>query len=283
MKNTRREWLLTSPSLLWLAGLVLAPLLIVFAIAFRPALPAGGIGEGWSLDAVRSLVDPVYLGLLANTVAVSAVTTVLCIVVALPVALAMARLAPKWRSRVLLLVIVPFWTNFVIRVFAWQQILHAQGALAEALRWTGVLGEKDRLLGNFAAVVLVSVYTYLPFAILPLFAAAEKFDFHLLDAARDLGARPFRAFVSVFIPGVRQGMVTALLVVFIPMLGSYVVPDMVGGTGTQMLGNKIAQRNFNDRNLPEAAALSGALTLLVLVPFFLRRKDAEPSAKPEKA
>ena len=250
MKRLRREWLLTSPSLLWLAGLVLAPLLIVFAIAFRPALPAGGIGEGWSLDAVRALVDPVYLGLLANTVAVSAVTTVLCILVALPVALAMARLAPKWRSRVLLLVIVPFWTNFVIRVFAWQQILHAQGALAGALRWTGLLGENDRLLGNFAAVVLVSVYTYLPFAILPLFAAAEKFDFHLLDAARDLGARPFRAFVSVFIPGVRQGMVTALLVVFIPMLGSYVIPDMVGGTGTQMLGNKIAQRNFNDRNLP---------------------------------
>jgi spermidine/putrescine transport system permease protein len=183
---------------------------------------------------------------------------------------------------VLLLVIVPFWTNFVIRVFAWQQILHAQGAVAEALRWIGLLGETDRLLGNFAAVVVVSVYTYLPFAILPLFAAAEKFDFHLLDAARDLGARPLRAFVAVFIPGIRQGLVTALLVVFIPMLGSYVVPDMVGGTGTQMLGNKIAQRNFNDRNLPEAAALSGALTLLVLAPLLLRRKDpaaAEPEPK----
>lgn len=282
MRNTRREWFLTAPSLLWLAGLVLAPLLIVFAIAFRPALPAGGIGEGWSLAAVRALADPVYLSLLANTVIVSAVTTLLCIVVALPVALAMARLAPAWRSRVLLLVIVPFWTNFVIRVFAWQQILHAQGALAEVLRWTGLLGENDRLLGNFTAVVVVSVYTYLPFAILPLFAAAEKFDFHLLDAARDLGARPLRAFVSVFIPGVRQGMVTALLVVFIPMLGSYVVPDMVGGTGTQMLGSKIAQRNFNDRNLPEAAALSGALTLLVLAPLFLRRKDAAESSEPAK-
>jgi spermidine/putrescine transport system permease protein len=131
-------------------------------------------------------------------------------------------------------------------------------------------------------VVVVSVYTYLPFAILPLFAAAEKFDFHLLDAARDLGARPLRAFVAVFIPGIRQGLVTALLVVFIPMLGSYVVPDMVGGTGTQMLGNKIAQRNFNDRNLPEAAALSGALTLLVLAPLLLRRKDpaaVEPEPK----
>lgn len=283
MKARHREWLNTAPSLLWLTGLVLIPVLIVFAIAFRPALPAGGIGDGWSLTAVRALADPVYLGLLANTVAVSAVTTLLCILMALPVAFAMARLAPRWRARVLLLVIVPFWTNFVIRVFAWQQILHAQGALAEALRWSGLIGESDRLLGNFAAVVVVSVYTYLPFAILPLFAAAEKFDFHLLDAARDLGARPLRAFVAVFIPGIRQGMATALLVVFIPMLGSYVVPDMVGGTGTQMLGNKIAQRNFNDRNLPEAAALSGALTLLVLAPLFLRRRDPAAAAPEPKS
>jgi spermidine/putrescine transport system permease protein len=227
------------------------------------------------LEAVRSLVNPVYFELLANTVFVSAVTTVLCIVIALPAAFSMARLNPKWRARVLLLVIVPFWTNFVIRVFAWQQILHAQGWLAESLRFLHLLGTNDRLLGNYAAVVIVSVYTYLPFAILPLFAAAEKFDFHLLDAARDLGARPLRAFRSVFIPGIRQGLVTALLVVFIPMLGSYVVPDMVGGTDTQMIGNKIAQRNFNDRNLPQAAALSGALTLLVLAPMLLRRKETE--------
>ena len=95
----------------------------------------------------------------------------------------------------------------------------------------------------------------------------------MLDAARDLGAKPLRAFFSVFIPGIRQGVITAFLVVFIPMLGSYVVPDMVGGTGTQMIGNKIAQRNFTDRNLPQAAALSGALALLVLAPMFLRRKE----------
>jgi ABC-type spermidine/putrescine transport system permease subunit I len=276
MDSKRREILNTAPSMLWLSGFVLVPLVIIFAIAFRPALPAGGIGDGWSLDAVRSLADPDYLGLLGNTVFVSAVTTVLCMVIALPAAFSMARLAPAWRARVLLLVIVPFWTNFVIRVFAWQQILHAQGWLAESLRFMRILGEHDRLLGNYSAVVIVSVYTYLPFAILPLFAAAEKFDFNLLDAARDLGAKPLRAFLSVFIPGIRQGLVTALLVVFIPMLGSYVVPDMVGGKATQMIGNKIAQRNFNDRNLPEAAALSGALTLLVLAPMFLRRKESEP-------
>lgn len=280
MESKRREILSTLPSLLWLAVFVLLPLLIIFGIAFRPALPGGGIGQGWSLEAIRALADPVHLVLLGNTLLISTLTTAACIAIALPCAFAMARLAARWRSLVLLLVIIPFWTNFVIRVFAWQQILHAQGWLAEGLRAIGLLGENERLLGSYGAVVLVSVYTYLPFAILPLFAAAEKFDFHLLDAARDLGARPLRAFRSVFIPGIRQGLVTALLVVFIPMLGSYVIPDMVGGTNTQMIGNRIAQRNFNDRNLPAAAALSGALTLLVLAPMFLRRKG-QPTGTPD--
>ena len=274
MKSGRKyEFLTTLPSFLWLVMFVMIPVVIIIAIAFRQALPAGGIGSGWSLDAVRALADPSYPVLLVRTVCISVLTTAVCIAVALPVAFAMARLSPVWRSRALLLVIVPFWTNFVIRVFAWQQILHAQGYLAEGLRFLHLIGTNDRLLGNFSAVVLVSVYTYLPFAILPLFAAAEKFDFGLLDAAVDLGAKPLRAITEVFIPGIRQGIIAAFLVVFIPMLGSYVVPDMVGGTETQMIGNKIAQRNFTDRNLPEAAALSGALVLLVLAPMFLRRKE----------
>ena len=272
MKTESRQWLATAPSLLWLVSFVLVPLVIIFAVALRPAVPGGGIGAGWTLEALRALADGENLVLLGRTLLISGVVTVLCLAAALPCAFAMARLSPTWRSLVLLLVIVPFWTNFVIRVFAWQQILHAQGAVAESLRFLGLLGENERLLGSVFAVVLVSFYTYLPFAILPLFAAAEKFDFQLLDAARDLGARPLRGFFQVFLPGVRGGLVTALLMVFIPMLGSYVIPDMVGGTGTRMIGNKIAQRNFSDRNLPEAAALSGALTLLVLAPMFLRRK-----------
>jgi ABC-type spermidine/putrescine transport system permease subunit I len=274
MRRTR-EWLDSAPSFLWLTAFVLVPLVMIFAIAFKPAAHGGEVGAGWSLDAVRALLDPSYLVLLWRTVWVSVVVTVLCLSLALPVAYAMARMSPAWRARMLLLVIVPFWTNFVIRVFAWQQILHAQGWLAEALRATGLLGENERLLGGPFAVILVSVYTYLPFAILPLFAAAEKFDFGLMDAARDLGAKAMTAFTSVFLPGIRQGLVTAFIIIFIPMLGSYVVPDMVGGADSQMIGNKIAQRNFSDRNLPQAAALSAALTLLVMAPMALKRKRRE--------
>jgi ABC-type Fe3+ transport system permease subunit len=111
------------------------------------------------------------------------------------------------------------------------------------------------------------VYTFLPFTILPIYAAAEKFDFRLVEAARDLGARPFQAFRKVFLPGIRRGVLTAVLVVFIPALGSYIIPDLVGGPGSEMLGNKIAQRVFTDRNLPHAAALSAVLVLAVLAPL----------------
>lgn len=273
-KRTRAEWLLTAPSFLWLAVFVFVPTFIVFVIAFRPSNPLGGLGEGWSLEAVRALRDPNYPEIVWRTFWVSAVTTAICLVLALPVAIFMARAPAKWRSRLLLLVIVPFWTNFLIRILAWKQILHPEGPLKSLIAALGLVSEQTMLLYNPFAVVLVSVYTFLPFAILPLYAAAEKFDFGLLDAARDLGASSWRAFTHVFLPGVRAGLATALLVVFVPMLGSYVIPDLVGGPAGEMLGNRIAQRNFADRNLPQAAALSAALTLVVLIPVAWQARRA---------
>lgn len=273
MKKTRQEILTTLPSFGWLALFVLVPTMLVLAIAFRNTDPAGGIGSGWTLGQFRIFGQKSIHLLLWRTLWISVLTTTLCLVFALPVAWFLARVRPAWRSRLLLLVIVPFWTNFLIRVFAWNQILHSEGALARCLRALHLLGEHDSLLFNSGAVVLVSVYTYLPFAILPLYAAAEKFDFGLLDAARDLGATAFRAFWWVFLPGIRKGITTALVIVFIPMLGSYVVPDLVGGTDGQMIGNKIAQRNFADRNLPSASAMAAILTLAVLAPLLFRKRD----------
>lgn len=271
--NRRQEMTATFPSFVWLALFVAAPTLLVLAIGFRETSPAGGIGERWTLSQFDVFTEKSTLLLLWRTLWISALTTFFCIILALPVAWFIARSGRVWRQRLLLLVIVPFWTNFLIRVFAWNQILHSEGALAKFLRAVHLLGENDSLLFNSGAVVLVSVYTYLPFAILPLYAAAEKFDFALLDAARDLGASAFHSFRAVFLPGIRKGIVTSLVIVFIPMLGSYVVPDLVGGTDGQMIGNKIAQRNFADRNLPAASAMSAVLTLFVLAPMLLRRKE----------
>lgn len=273
MKKLRQELLTTLPSFGWLAVFVLAPTLLVLAIAFRETNPAGGIGAEWTLGQFAIFGRKSILLLLWRTFWISALTTAICVTLALPVAWFLARVSRKWRAPLLLLVIVPFWTNFLIRVFAWNQILHSEGGLARFLRTIHLLAENDSLLFNSGAVVLVSVYTYLPFAILPLYAAAEKFDFALLDAARDLGAGAFRSFRSVFLPGIRKGITTALVIVFVPMLGSYVVPDLVGGTDGQMIGNKIAQRNFTDRNLPAAAAMSAILTLAVLAPLLFRRRD----------
>jgi spermidine/putrescine transport system permease protein len=267
--SRRNEYWLTLPSFGWLAVFFVLPTLIVFAIAFKPADPFGGIGSGWTLETLRSLGNPNYPAIAWRTVWLSFTATVLCVAFGLPAAYFIARLPPKRRQPMLLLVIVPFWTSFLIRVFAWKILLHPEGAVKQVLSFLHLVHPSTPLLYNAGAVLLVTVYTYLPFAILPIYAVAEKFDFSLLEAACDLGARPAYAFRRIFIPGIRRGLLTAILMVFIPCLGSYVIPDLVGGPSGELIGNKIAQRTFADRNLPHASALSAILTLAVLAPLML--------------
>jgi spermidine/putrescine transport system permease protein len=270
VSSRSRRWqevLLTTPSFLWLVVFFLVPTALVFILAFRPSDPFGGIGRGWTLGTIRALADPQYLAIAWRTLWVSFATTALCMLLALPTGYTLARASARRRQVLLMLIIVPFWTSFLIRVFAWKSILHPEGIIKKALVFLGAVDANASLLYNLGAVVLVTVYTFLPFAILPIYAAAEKFDYRLIEAARDLGARPFTAFRRVFIPGIRQGLVTAVLVVFIPALGSYVIPDIVGGPGSELLGNKIAQRVFVDRNLPLAGGLSIVLILAVLMPL----------------
>jgi ABC-type spermidine/putrescine transport system permease subunit I len=268
MKSTRNrpgETLLTAPSLVWMTVFFLVPAVLVLALAFKPADPLGGVGAGWTLEHFRALADGQYRPILWRTLWLSGATSLLCVLIALPCALVMARARGLWRNALLLLVVVPFWTNFLIRIFAWKSLLHPEGIVSRSLRAMGLLGEDAQLLYNSGAVLLVMVYTQLPFAILPLYAAAEKFDFGLLEAARDLGASASRAVWSVFVPGVSRGIGTAMLATFVCTLGMYVVPDIVGGTDTEMLGNRIAQRVRTDRNLPLASAMAAAMLGMVLL------------------
>lgn len=276
----RAEWALTLPSLLWLAVLVVAPTVIVFALAFRPADPYGGVGPGWTLETLRYLANPVYPAIAWRTLWLSLAATVICVAMALPAGYVMARARPRWRRLLLLLVVVPFWTSLLVRVFAWKALLHPEGLIKRVLTALHVVSADTSLLYRAEAVLLVTVYTSLPFAILPVYAAAERFDFSLMEAAQDLGATRFRAFRSVFIPGIRRGLLNAFLMVFIPCLGAYVVPDLLGGPSGEMIGNKIAQRTFVDRNLPHASVLSAVLTLAVLLPvgvafLFQARRGAD--------
>ena len=284
--SSKSEWWLTLPSLLWLTVFFAIPFLLILVLSFKTADIRGGLGEGWSLQSIRNLADPQYAELAWRTFRVSFISTVWCVIIALPVAWCLARATPRTGQLLLLLIVVPFFTNFLIRVFAWKSLLHPEGPLSASLKSWHLIGEDTMLLNNSGSVMLVMVYTNLPFAIFPLYAAAQKFDFTLLEAARDLGASPVRAFFKIFLPGIRQGLLSAGFMVFVCTMGQYVVPQVIGGTGDEMLGAKIAQRVTNDRNLPQACALASALMLAGLLPYaaarfiaWLRRTrhDAPPS------
>ncbi|MDD3952803.1 MAG: ABC transporter permease [Lentisphaeria bacterium] len=272
-----KEWGLTSPSLLWLCFFFLLPTLIIFAISFKPSDPLGGVGDGWTLQTILALRNPNYPEIIGRTLWMSALTTVITLVLSVPIAYHIARSKPWKRDLMLLLTVVPFWTSFLIRIFAWKAVLHPDGLLKKALVFCQLISPESLLLYRPGTVLMVMIYTELPFAILPLYAAVEKFDFGLIDAAMDLGAGKLRAYLSIFIPGIRNGLLSACLMVLIPCIGSYVIPDVVGGIDSMMIGNVIAQRTFVDRNLPHASALAAVMTIVMFLPllYFLKGKKQE--------
>lgn len=263
------ETLLTLPSLGWLIILFIVPTIIIGIIALKPYdyNATLGIGQGWTLDSINSILDKDYPFIVWRTTWVSVLTTAICIVLSIPMAYYMARVSERLRRIVLILTIVPFWTSFIIRIFAWMQVLHTDGLLKRVLVWVGVIDSDATLMYHVGSVVLVMVYTSLPFAILPLFSAAEKFDFGLVDAAMDLGATRFKALMYTFIPGIRSGIVFATLMVLIPNLGCYVASEVIGGTDSVLIGNRIKECALQMRNLPYASALSLFLMLGIMMTF----------------
>jgi spermidine/putrescine transport system permease protein len=273
------------PSFAWLFLFFLVPTLIIFAYAFKPADPHGGVGPGWTLDTLKILADPNSYYLIWRTFWLGTLTTIFCLFLALPVGYQLAMTSKKWRHFLLLLFVIPFWSSFLVRIFAWKTLLHPEGLLKRFLVTFHIVSQDTSLLYNAGAVLLVMIYTYLPFAVFPIYAAASKFNFQLMEAAMDLGATRRQAFFKIFVPGIQKGIWTALVMVFIPAIGAYVIPDVVGGSNSEMIGNKIAQRTFLDRNLPQASALSAFLALTVLIPlvvatlFSYRAKSVEEEAR----
>lgn len=278
-----REICATAPSFVWLTALLLVPTLMVLTFAFKKADPMGGIGTEWTFATLRSLANPSYPAIIWRTIWQSLATTAICVAVSIPMAYYMARTGERTRRFLMVLTILPFWTCFILRVFAWMSLLHPHGIVKSVLVSLGMADPSSQLLYTSGAVLLVMVYNHLPFAILPIYASAEKFDYQLLEAAADLGATRAKAVMRVFIPGIKAGIFAAILMVLIPALGEYVIPDMVGGPASEMIGNKIAQRVQNDRNLPHACALSAALMLFVMGPMvaylFARRKGGKEGGR----
>ena len=262
--------------LLWLTAFFVIPTLIIAVISFLKKGPYGGvIFWQFSLDAYANLFDKVFLKIIFKTLEISIWVTIVTLVLALPTAYYISR--SKLKSFWLLLIIIPFWTNFLVRIYSFIAILGNNGIVNKALQLVFNLDGPIQLLYNKNAVIIVTVYIYLPYAILPLYSSIEKFDFSLLDAARDLGATKFTAMVKVFLPGIKSGLISAIILTFIPAVGSYAVPDLLGGNDALMLGNIIGKRLLDARDWPIASAVSMLLIVFttIAVLLFMRSDSRE--------
>jgi len=276
VRSRRQAILLLVPCLLVLLGLFVVPQLLMLVASLGRRSAYGGVIRDLSLANYVRALDPLYLRILAKSIGLAATTTLLCLAVAYPVAFWIGlRASARWRRALLVLVILPFWTSFLVRMYAWIFILRTEGLLNLLLGRFGV--PPLPLLYNDFAVLLGQVYGELPFMILPLFASLEKLDRSLLEAAADLGAAPARALWRVTLPLTAPGIAAGCLLVFIPSLGSYLVPDLLGGGQTIYVGNLIQSQFAVARDMPFGSALSFLLSLTVLLLLFLFRRPLRAS------
>jgi spermidine/putrescine transport system permease protein len=270
-----RFWFLL-PAWLWLVLLFLAPLAIVCAYSLLARGTYGGVEPPWTWESYRRLIDPLYGTILLRSIALSAAATAICLVMGFPLALFIAR-ATRRKSLYLHLVILPFWTSFLVRTYAWMFLLRDTGLVNTSLIGLGVLREPLPLLYNDGAVLLGLVYGFLPFMVLPLYATLERMDPALLEAAADLGARPWSTLFRVVVPLAKPGIWAGTVLVFIPCLGAYLTPDLLGGGKSVMVGNLVQNQFTNARDWPFGSAVSLILMLFTLAALaaFYRREPKE--------
>ncbi len=262
-ENSKLRYLYFLPITIWMSVFFAIPTGIIVYFSFLKKSAYGGINNYTSFT-LKSYINifssPDIFNIVIKTLNLSVIITLITIILALPTSYFISR--SKRKNLYLLLVIIPFWTNFLVRVFSIIALIGNNGIINKLLMKIFFLDRPLELLYNKAAVIIISVYIFLPYAILPLYTAIEKFDFSLIEAARDLGASNFKAHLKIFIPGIKNGIMTALVLTFVPAIGSYAVPDLVGGTDGLMLGNVIASKMFSLRDWPSASAIS---TLFILI------------------
>lgn len=257
------------------------PTLVIVAFSFLKKGLHGGVLPVFTLDAYLALLNPSFLKVVMVTLSIAFFSTLITILLAIPASYYIARSPLK--NSLLLLVIIPFWTNLLIRVFAWIAILGNNGFINQFLVSLGITHDHFQLLYNQQAVILVTVYTCLPYAILPLYSTIEKFDFSLLEAARDLGATKAQSMFHIFLPNIRAGIITAVIFTLIPTLGSYAIPQLVGGRDSMMVGNIIARQLTVERNWPLASSMSVILTLITMLGVWVfMRVNSQQASRPRK-
>jgi putrescine transport system permease protein len=288
----RRLGLISLPYL-WLAALFLVPFLIVFkislsdyAVSIPPYTPTLDLSEGWQgvktwwagLDFENFTwltQDDLYWKAYLSSLKIAVIATLLTLLVGFPIAYGMARAPDQWRPTLMMLVILPFWTSFLIRVYAWMAILSKEGLLNQLLLSIGVISEPLVILNTNTAVYIGIVYTYLPFMVLPIYAALDRLDHSLLEAAEDLGCSRLTAFWLVTLPLSKQGIIAGSFLVFIPTMGEFVIPALLGGSDTLMIGKVLWEEFFSNRDWPVASAVAVILLLLLIIPIVLFQRNEE--------
>ena len=277
------RWLIILPPFVYLLVFFLIPFAFVLKISFAESAlrippftdvftvgPDGRLGIAASLANYRYLItDEVYLYSYLYSIRTAFFSTLICLAVGYPMAYAIARAPKATQNVLLLLIILPFWTSFLLRVYALEGVIRDTGLLNAALLWLGVVSEPVKMVRTSFAVYLGIVYSYLPFMVLPLFATLEKLDRTLLEAAADLGSKPWRAFLDVTLPLSMPGVIAGSLLVFIPAIGEYVIPSLLGGPDNLMIGRVLWDEFFGNRDWPVASAVTVASLLLLAGPLAL--------------
>lgn len=283
----------------WLLALFLVPFLIVLkislsdiALAIPPYTPTLNPSEGWQglkdffaaldLDNFEFLTtDDLYWKAYLSSVKIAFIATFLTLCVGYPIAYAMANAPDHWRPTLMMLVILPFWTSFLIRVYSWVGILSSEGYLNQLLMSLGLISEPLNILNTPVAVYIGIVYTYLPFMILPIYSALERMDESLLEAAEDLGCSRITAFWLVTFPLSKNGIIAGCFLVFIPTIGEFVIPSLLGGSQTLMIGKVLWEEFFNNRDWPVASAVAVILLLILIIPIVLFQRNEQKQREAE--
>jgi len=256
---------LISPANIYLFIFIVLPLLLVAGLSFLSRGTYGQVEFRFDITNYTRLFDPLYGKILLFSLGVGLGTTVICLVVGYPLAYFLAHAPTKQRSLLLFLILLPFWTNFIIRIFAWMIILRSGGVLDSLLQWLHITQAPLNLLYSPTAVMIGMVYEYLPFVVLPLYTSLEKIENSLLEAASDLGAPPWKAFLRVTLPLSVPGMIAGTILTFIPSMGMFVVPDILGGAKTILIGYVIRNQFLTARDWPFGSAASMILMLLTMI------------------
>ena len=265
--------LTAAPMILWTLVFVGATILYIIILSFLKRNPEGnGVIMQFTLENYAKLANPAYGKVFLNTLKLGFETTALCILIGYPFGMLMARARGAWRKILMLLVIVPFWTNALVRIYGWRMLMMGNGPINSALMALGLIEKPLKMMNTHGAVLLGMVYGLVPFMILPVYSSAEKLDKSLSDAGRDLGAKPWKVFVTVELPLTLPGLLTGCVLVFVPSMALFFISDLLGGASDILIGNLVRDQLLKSRDWPFAAALSVVLLAMTALVMLLHRK-----------